>query len=99
MRASTYNIPRFLHCCQETIDGGSVLPRQACSTPSPHLPSRPEAAWTSSIALPRHQPGLHLHRDADAPFSRMRSRNSRSMTSVCWSPPPGVGEDRDGVRR
>jgi superfamily II DNA or RNA helicase len=27
MRASTYNIPRFLHCYAETIDGGLVLPR------------------------------------------------------------------------
>ena len=27
MRASTYNIPRFLHCYQETIDGGLILPR------------------------------------------------------------------------
>ena len=27
MRASTHNIPRFLHCYQETIDGGLVLPR------------------------------------------------------------------------
>jgi hypothetical protein len=27
MRASTYNIPRFLHCYRETIDGGLVLRR------------------------------------------------------------------------
>jgi hypothetical protein len=27
MRASTYNIPRFLHCYEETIDGGLILPR------------------------------------------------------------------------
>jgi hypothetical protein len=27
MRASTYNIPRFLHSYQETIDGGLLLPR------------------------------------------------------------------------
>ena len=32
MRASTYNIPRFLHCFQETIDGGLVLPRGMLDT-------------------------------------------------------------------
>jgi superfamily II DNA or RNA helicase len=32
MRASTYNIPRFLHCYQETIDGGLVLPRGMLDT-------------------------------------------------------------------
>ena len=32
MRASTYNIPRFLHCYQETIDGGLILPRGMLET-------------------------------------------------------------------
>ena len=32
MRASTYNIPRFLHCYQETIDGGLTLPRGMLDT-------------------------------------------------------------------
>ena len=32
MRASTYNVPRFLHCYQETIDGGLVLPRGMLGT-------------------------------------------------------------------
>ena len=32
MRASTYNIPRFLHCYQETIDGGLILPRGMLNT-------------------------------------------------------------------
>jgi hypothetical protein len=32
MRASTYNVPRFLHCYQETIDGGLVLPRGMLDT-------------------------------------------------------------------
>jgi len=32
MRASTYNIPRFLHCYQETIDGGLMLPRGMLDT-------------------------------------------------------------------
>jgi hypothetical protein len=43
MRASTYNIPRFLHCFQETIDGGLILPRGR-SAPSPRSPGRPAAA-------------------------------------------------------
>jgi hypothetical protein len=34
MRASTYNIPRFLHCYQETIDGGLILPRGMLDTVS-----------------------------------------------------------------
>jgi hypothetical protein len=34
MRASTYNIPRLLHCYQETIDGGLVLPRGILDTVS-----------------------------------------------------------------
>jgi hypothetical protein len=29
MRASTYNIPRFLHSYDETLDGGLILPRHA----------------------------------------------------------------------
>jgi superfamily II DNA or RNA helicase len=32
MRASTYNIPRFLHSYQETIDGGLILPRGMLDT-------------------------------------------------------------------
>jgi superfamily II DNA or RNA helicase len=32
MRASTYNIPRFLHCYQETIDGGLIMPRGMLDT-------------------------------------------------------------------
>jgi len=32
MRTSTYNIPRFLHCYQETIDGGLILPRGMLDT-------------------------------------------------------------------
>jgi superfamily II DNA or RNA helicase len=32
MRASTYNLPRFLHCYQETIDGGLILPRGMLDT-------------------------------------------------------------------
>ena len=32
MRASTWNIPRFLHCYQETIDGGLILPRGMLDT-------------------------------------------------------------------
>ncbi len=32
IRASTCNIPRFLHCYQETIDGGLILPRGMLDT-------------------------------------------------------------------
>src|ERR1700678_967082 len=32
MRASTYNIPRFLHSYRETIDGGLILPRGMLDT-------------------------------------------------------------------
>ena len=32
MRASTYNIPRFLHSFDETIDGGLILPRGMLGT-------------------------------------------------------------------
>jgi superfamily II DNA or RNA helicase len=32
MRASTYNIPRFLHSYDETIDGGLILPRGMLDT-------------------------------------------------------------------
>jgi hypothetical protein len=39
MRASTYNIPRFLYSFDETIDGSLVL-RAACSAPSPRSPNR-----------------------------------------------------------
>jgi hypothetical protein len=32
MRASTYNIPRFLHAFDETLDGGMILPRGMLDT-------------------------------------------------------------------
>jgi hypothetical protein len=32
MRASTYNIPRFLHAYDETLDGGLILPRGMLNT-------------------------------------------------------------------
>jgi hypothetical protein len=32
MRASTYNIPRFLHSYDETLDGGLILPRGMLGT-------------------------------------------------------------------
>jgi superfamily II DNA or RNA helicase len=32
MRASTYNIPRFLRCYDETLDGGLILPRGMLDT-------------------------------------------------------------------
>ena len=32
MRASTWNIPRFLHSYQETLDGGLILPRGMLDT-------------------------------------------------------------------
>ena len=32
MRASTYNIPRFLHAYDETLDGGLILPRGMLDT-------------------------------------------------------------------
>ncbi len=32
MRASTYNIPRFLHAFDETLDGGLILPRGTLDT-------------------------------------------------------------------
>ena len=32
MRASTYNIPRFLHAWDETLDGGLILPRGMLAT-------------------------------------------------------------------
>ena len=32
MRASTWNIPRFLHSCDETLDGGLILPRGMLDT-------------------------------------------------------------------
>jgi hypothetical protein len=32
MRASTWNVPRFLHSFDETIDGGLVLPRGLLGT-------------------------------------------------------------------
>ena len=32
MRASTWNIPRFLHSYDETVDGGLILPRGMLDT-------------------------------------------------------------------
>jgi hypothetical protein len=32
MRASTWNIPRFLHSFDETLDGGLILPRGMLTT-------------------------------------------------------------------
>ena len=66
MRASTYNIPRFLHCYQETIDGGLVLPRGMLDTVTSLAGQAGQPPEHHRPALPRRQPGLHLHRHANA---------------------------------
>ena len=66
MRASTYKIPRFLHCYQETIDGGLVLPRGMLDTVTSTCRAGRQPHDHQRRALPRRQPGLHLHRYANA---------------------------------
>ena len=61
MRASTYNIPRFLHCYQETIDGGLVLPRGMLEHRHHTCRAGRQPPEHHRPALSRRQPGLHLH--------------------------------------
>ena len=97
MRASTYNIPRFLHCYQETIDGG--LHPAARHARHRHLPGRAgrKPPEHHRPPLPRHRPGDHLLRRLDA---RPAGRGHGTRPAR----PRGAGraarsrEDRDGLR-
>ena len=88
MRASTYNIPRFLHCYEETIDGGLILPRGMLDT----VTSLAAQAGSRLNITDQRSPGTSQDFTCTAtltPVSRMRSRNSPGMTSGCWSRRPG----------
>jgi len=74
MRASTYNIPRFLHSYDETLDGGLILPRGMLGTVTnlaAQAGSRPELPVLPPVVVgwvvkggqqPVHQAGPALQR-------------------------------------
>jgi hypothetical protein len=51
MRASTYNIPRFLYSYDETLDGGMILPRGMLDTVTNLCRRRQAAALNSRPPL------------------------------------------------
>ena len=54
MRASTWNIPRFLHAYDETLDGGLVLPRGMLDT----VTSLAAQAGSRLEVTDEHTPGM-----------------------------------------
>jgi hypothetical protein len=66
MRASTYNIPRFLHSYQETIDGGLILPRGMLDTVTSLTGQAGSRLNATDQRFPRCQPGLHMYRHHDS---------------------------------
>ena len=75
MRASTYTIPRFLHCYRETIDGGLVLPRGMLDTVTSlatQAGSRLNVTDDRSPAQARNSPAPERDMGADG-VSRVRS--------------------------
>ena len=92
MRASTYNIPRFLHSYEETIDGGLILPRGMLETVTVTRRAGRQPPGHHRRALARHQPGLHLHRHVDAaPSSAAVAELARHDLGVLVAP-PGSGK-------
>ena len=90
MRASTYNIPRFLHCYQETIDGGLILPRGMLDT----VTSLAAQAGSRLNITDQRAPGTGQDFTCTATLtqsSATRSRNSPGMTSGCSSRRPEPG--------
>ena len=79
MRASTYNIPRFLHSYDETLDGGLILPRGMLATVTWTSPHRQAAVWTSpTSALKARRPAVHVHGRFDTAPARGRHRTGRA---------------------
>ena len=85
MRASTWDMPRFLHSFDETIDGGLILPRGMLDTVTALAEQAGSRLDITDERAAGHEPGIHLHRHPDAPASATPSPNWRSMTWVCWS--------------
>ena len=92
MRASTWNIPRFLHCYQETIDGGLILPRGMLDTVTSLAAQAGSRLNIADQRSPGTGAGLHLHRDPDISPAGRASRNWPGMTSACSSPRPEPGK-------
>ena len=75
MRASTCNIPRFLHSFDETIDGGLILPRGMLGT----VASLAEQAASRLEITDERGSGnaarVHVQRHADRDTARGRRAN------------------------
>ena len=91
MRASTYNIPRFLHSYQETIDGGLILPRGMLDTVTSLAAQAGSRLDITDRPLPRHRPGDHLLRRLDARPAGRGHGTRPGTTSECWSRRPEPG--------
>jgi hypothetical protein len=64
MRASTYNIPRFLHAYDETLDGGLILPRGMLETVTDLRAGR-QPPEHHRRAHARHSPGADSYSRPD----------------------------------
>ena len=65
MRASTWNVPRFLHSFDETIDGGLILPRGLIDTVSGADRGGRQQAGSQRRAVGRDRAGIHFQRHVD----------------------------------
>ena len=64
MRASTWNIPRFLHSYDEPVDGGLILPRSMLDTVTSLAAQAGSRRDVTDERTPGHAARVHVHRDA-----------------------------------
>ena len=85
MRASTWNVPRFLHSFDETIDGGLIFPRGLIGTVASLAEEADSRLEITDRALCRVSAGLHLHRQADRHPASSRRRADPSRPGCAGS--------------
>lgn len=74
MRASTYNIPRFLHSYDETLDGGLILPRGMLETATNLAEQAGSRLSVTDERATGSAPAVHSFRHVDTGSGRGRDR-------------------------
>ena len=89
MPASTYNIPRFLHCYQETIDGGLILPRGMLDT----VTSLTAQAGSRLNVTDQRSPGVSQNFTCTATLTPVQRDAVTELASIgVLVAPPGAGK-------
>ncbi|HMH92880.1 MAG TPA: alpha/beta fold hydrolase [Streptosporangiaceae bacterium] len=80
MRASTWNVPRFLHGFDETIDGGLILPRGLTGTVTTLAGEAGSRLQITDERSAGDRAGIYLHRDTNQSPARGRRLPSRASS-------------------